>query len=164
MRRKLLFLFLVPLLAFTSLHKYYVSTTQIKHSEKDEALQVITRVFIDDMERLLEMRYDIKAKLATEDESPMADNYLKKYFLQKMSFKINGKEASIDFLGKEYEDDMIKCYIEVPNVKGIKSIEVVNEILFDAFEEQQNIVHFKLQGKRKSFILIKDNDKALLNF
>ena len=34
----------------------------------------------------------------------------------------------------------------------------------DVFEEQQNVVRTKIKGKNKSFILIKENDKGVLNF
>jgi hypothetical protein len=36
-------------------------------------------------------------------------------------------------------------------LESLKSIEVQNEVLMDLFEEQQNIVHLQLKGKKKEF-------------
>ena len=65
-----LLIVLLPLFAFTTAHKFYLSVTSIKYSEKDDALQITSRIFIDDFEKLLKERYDIEGKLATKDESP----------------------------------------------------------------------------------------------
>lgn len=163
--RKLLFLFLLPLFAFTTAHKFYVSVTTINYSEKDDALQVTTRIFIDDLEKVLEERYDIKAGLATEEESEVANEYIEKYLRTKFLIKIDGEKRDYTYLGKKYDNDVIVCYLEVPGLglEDTKSIEVQNELLTDLFEEQQNVVHLKINGKKKSFVLVRDNNKGMLN-
>ena len=69
------------------------------------------------------------------------------------------------FLAKKYDNDVMVCYLEVPDVElsQTKSIQVQNEILTDLFDEQQNVVHFKINGNKKSFVLIKENNKGMLN-
>ena len=59
---------------------------------------------------------------------------------------------------------MILCYIEVPNIESIKTIKIENSLLFDLTEDQQNMIHFDVNGKKKSFILRQGNDKGMLNF
>ena len=156
---------ILPLFAFTVAHKFYLSVTNVGYSEKDQALQITTRIFIDDFESVLLERYDIKMQLATEKESALADEYIEKYIRTKFALYIDGKVVNFDFIGKKYEDDLMICYIEVPNVvlDNHKSIALQNEILTDMFDEQQNVVHFKINGKKKSFVLIKENKKGVLN-
>ncbi|PCJ92726.1 MAG: hypothetical protein COA50_15605 [Flavobacteriaceae bacterium] len=155
---------LLPLLAFTSAHKYYLSVTNIAYSEKENTLQITSRIFIDDFDKILEERYDVKGNLATENESGIAIDYIKKYLKSKFAIKINGESKPIIFLGREYDDDIMVCYLEVPNINlsTTESIEIQNEVLFDLFDEQQNVVHFKINGKKKSFVLIRENDKGML--
>ncbi len=164
MKRRLLILALVglTLASFNALHKYYVSTTNVEYSEADRSLQVITRIFTDDLEKLLNERYGIEARLATEEESKLTDRFLQKYFSQKLTFRVNGEAKTLNFLGKTYEQDIVKCFIEVEGVHDISSISVENQLLFDIFGEQQNIVHLKVSGTRKSFLLVRENDKGLL--
>lgn len=164
-KKQLLPLVMVLFLSFSTAHKFYVSVTNMVYSEKDEAFQVTSRVFIDDMDALLKERYGIDSKLATPNESKLADAYIEKYFRAKFAVTINGEMADYKFLGKRYDNDVVICYLEIPNVKiaDVKSLSVQNEILTDMFEEQQNVVHVKWLGHKKSFVLIKENNKGMLN-
>ena len=150
--------------SFTAVHKFYVSVTQIEYVEEKGALQIITRIFIDDIEDLLQTRYDKAITLSPTKDSKMIDLYLEKYFNQKFKVKVNGKSLTYNFLGKKYEEDLMICFIEIENLKDLKSIEVTNEILMDLFEEQQNIVHVKKDDDRKSVILEKGKDTGMLKF
>ncbi len=156
---------LLPLLAFTTAHKFYVSVTNITYAEKDDALQITSRIFIDDLEQVLEVRYGIKANLATDNESELADEYLEKYLRKKFVVAVNGKNRPFDIIGKKYDNDILVFYLEVPKIDfpSVTSIEIQNEILMGIFDEQQNIVHFKIKGKKKSFVLIKSDAKGMLN-
>ncbi|GLB52203.1 hypothetical protein NBRC110019_12420 [Neptunitalea chrysea] len=160
----LFFLVLVGGLFSFAMHKYYVSTTNVNYSSKDKSIQIISRIFIDDIEQTINERYGINCQLDSDKELKEAHSYLKKYITQKFKLYINGKETPYNFLGKEYELDEMKCYLEVPNINiaTIKSIAIENTLLFDMFPEQQNIIHFKLNEKVKSFVLSRDNTKALL--
>ncbi len=162
--KKGLLILLLPLMAFTT-HKFYVSVTNINYSEQQEALQITSRVFIDDLGNVLFERYDFKAQLATDDESEQANAYIEKYFRTKFVVKINGEYVEYTFLGKKYDNDIVVCYLEIPDIKlnYLKSIEIQNEVLTDLFDEQQNVVHFKINTTKKSFVLVKENNKGMLN-
>ncbi|WP_047244635.1 DUF6702 family protein [Maribacter thermophilus] len=163
--KKVLVLFLLPLLAFTVAHKFYISVTNVGYSEKDDALQIITRVFLDDMVAVLNERYGIDSKLGTEEESEMDREYFEKYLRSKFSVEINGEVVDYNLLGKKYDTDMLICYLEVPkiNLPEVSSVAIVNEVLTDMFDEQQNVVHFKIKDKKKSFVLLKSDIKGMLN-
>ena len=158
-------LILVPLFAFTLMHKFYVSVTNIQYSEEDNSLQITSRIFIDDLENVLEERYGVELQLDTEKESKETNFYVEKYMRSKLVFKADGKERAFLFLGKKYDNDLIVCYLEIEDIDlpKLKTIEVENDILTDMFEEQQNIVHFRVNGKKKSFVLVKGNNKGMLN-
>ncbi|MGB5429315.1 DUF6702 family protein [Eudoraea sp.] len=156
---------LVPLFAFTLVHKFYVSVTNIQYSEEDNSLQITSRIFIDDLENVLEERYGVKMNLATEKESKETNHYVEKYMRSKLVFSADGKDRAFVFLGKKYDNDLIICYLEIEDIDlpELKTIEVENDILTDMFEEQQNIIHFRFNGKKKSFVLVKGNNKGMLN-
>lgn len=164
LKKSILFLIL-PLFAFATVHKFYLSVTNVRYSEKDGAIQITSRIFIDDFENVLQERYGFDAELATKNESEEADAYIEKYLRAKFAVEINGENASYNFIGKKYDADVMICYIEVPkiNLATTKSIQITNEILTDLFDEQQNIVHFKIDGKKKSFVLLKSDTKGMLN-
>jgi len=165
-RLKILCLFLLlPLLAFSVAHKFYVSVTNIEYFEKEDALQITSRIFIDDFESLLEERYDITAQLATENELKDVDAYIEEYLKTKFLVQFNGAPVAFNFLGKQFDNDMMICYLEIPQIglDQLRTIEIQNELLMDLFEEQKNIIHFRIQGTKKSFVLIRESNKGMLN-
>ena len=162
--KKLLILLILPLFAFTTPHKYYVSVTQIDYVKEKKAIQITSRLFIDDFERLLQERYDDKIILDTGKDEKQIDFYIEKYIKSKFLIKLNGEAVTYTFLGKEYENDIVYCYIEIENVEEVKSFEVENRILFDIFSDQKNVVRTFINSKHKTFVLIPENDKGLLNF
>ncbi|WP_157632637.1 DUF6702 family protein [Cochleicola gelatinilyticus] len=157
-------LLLFPLLTASSAHKFYVSITKIEYVEEKESLQIITQIFIDDVEDVLQKRYDPNVSLATKKEREADIELLTKYILQKLKIKVNGELVELKYIGKEYDIDIVKSYFEIKGVKNIKNIEIDNTVLMDLFEEQQNIIHLKTASKRRSLILDKENPKGLLNF
>lgn len=160
-----LLLVLLPLFAFVGAHKFYISVTNVDYAEKDQSVQIITRIFIDDMNAVIKERYGVPAKLGSDLESAIDRDYFEKYLRTKFVVYINGETVKYDFIGKKYDTDMIICYLEIPNVplRQLKQIGIQNEILTDMFDDQQNVVHFKINGTKKSHVLIKSNTKGMLN-
>lgn len=153
----------VALMAFSA-HKYYMSITQVNYSDKDKSIQITLRIFIDDIETTLNTRYGIDSKLDTKAELKNVNEYVEKYLRSRFNVSVNGTQAKYTFLGKEYDTDVMKCYIEIPSVEKnhLKNIEITNNLLFEMFPEQQNLVHFKINGKLESYILTQGNNKAML--
>jgi hypothetical protein len=138
----------------------------MQYNETDQLFQITTRIFIDDLEEVLKARYEIDAQLATEKEDPQSGPLIEKYLAAKLLVKINGQERQLNYLGREYKDDLVVCYLEIPGVNRaeLRSIEVENNVLMEIFEEQQNVLHIKIDAQKKSFILVRENNKGMLNF
>ena len=164
--RKILILLvlLLPQLSFTTAHKFYVSVTDVEYNENQKSLQIISHVFIDDLEKLLKERYKEDLFLLKKGEHPEADAFVRKYFQDKMKISVNGKERTLKYLGKEYDNDELLVYIEVENVEPFKNIEVENTVLTDIFPQQKNIVKVENKGEIKSLLLMRSNAKGTLNF
>ena len=149
---------LISLTSFMSFHKYYVSVTDIEYATEAKSLQVISRLFVDDMEKVLQERYNDSIKI----EDKLVDTYIEKYYSKKLLIRIDNELKQFNFIGKEIEDDMVHCYFEIENISSIETISVTNKLLFDVFDSQQNITHLKINNKKKSFLFIKDNASGLL--
>lgn len=164
MNMKIILLFVgLTLSSFTAVHKFYVSVTEIEYNEKAESLQIISRVFIDDFEDLLKKRYDQNILLG-EEETAGVESYIKKYLEQKLQIEVNSDSVEINYLGKEYENDMVILYLEVLNVNEFRTIQVKNTVLMDLYEEQKNLIHVEYRKKIKSLILTSGNEADKLNF
>jgi len=154
---------LLFILAFSS-HKYYLSLTQIEYNKDHKSLEVIINVFMDDVELAINNEYDVDMRLTTKEELKGVDEYFKKYLRNNLKFFITNKPIQYNFIGKEYEGDLVYFYLEIELKEDPLSLKVINTLLFDYFEQQQNVIKFKNGSKRQSKILSIDTNKALLNF
>jgi len=161
--KKIAIIFLLFTLAFTS-HKYYLSLTQIEYNKDQDSLEVIINVFMDDIEFAINKEYSVDLRLTTKQELEDVDSYFQKYLRKNLRFLVNKELVNYNFIGKEYEGDLVYFYLEVNVSDSPVSLEVYNTILVTYFEQQQNIIKFKNGSDRQSKILSKNTNKALLKF
>lgn len=145
-------------------HEFYLSVTEIEYKAEQESLQVITRVFIDDFQKVLNERYQANLQLSEEAEQGAVKENITKYLAQKLKIKTNGGNLQLEYLGKEYDADQLILYIEVKNVASFNKIEVSNGILTDLFDDQKNVVHVKVNDKTKSLLLMREQQTDKLSF
>jgi len=157
-------LLFISLSSFTMLHKFYVSVTQVEYDKDQESLQIISRIFIDDIEEILQYRYDETLVLTTPKQQAKVDQYLYQYLQKKLTILVNNEPVVFNFIGTEYDNDLILCYLEVEGVSSLENITISNRLLMELFDEQQNIIHIKKGKKRKSLILEKEKDTGVLKF
>lgn len=162
-KKAYILLFLIPLLSF-SVHKYYLSLTQIEYNNEEKSVQIIMNVFMDDIELALNKTYNIDLKLTTKNELKDNDKYFNEYLSKRIQLKINDKPVTFNYLGKEYEGDLVYFYLEIKDIDAVKNIEITNQVLMDYFPTQQNLVKLKVNKKYKSLLLTKEDDKGLLKF
>ncbi|WP_369049228.1 DUF6702 family protein [Tenacibaculum sp. UWU-22] len=162
-KKRLLLLFIIPLLSF-SFHRYYVSLTQIQYSEKDKSLQIIMNVFMDDIEVALNKEYKIDARLTDKDEVKNINTYFTKYINEHLKITVNNKPVSYNFIGKEYDGKIVYFYLEIENITDVKTIGIENDVLTAYFPHQKNLIKSNIKGEHHSLLLTKNNDKGLLNF
>ena len=161
--KKTIILLIIPLFAFSA-HKYYISLTKIDYIKDKKEVQITMRFFIDDIENTLQNRFNISLELATKKENKKANFYLETYITQKFKVNINDEDKVYRYLGKEYDNDVVFFYLEIPDIENINKIVVQNSMLFEEFEEQENYVKLNINNTKKTFILIKANDKEMLKF
>jgi hypothetical protein len=160
----ILLLSIFSFFSFTSLHKYYISVTQIEYIQEKQSVQIISRIFIDDLEKAIRHNFGENITLDEDNEDSAINTYIEKYINDNLSISINKEPVQFQFIGKEYDGDIVRCYVEITDIQNISSFEVSNRMLFDVCDSQQNIVKTKINSKQKSLILTNKKDSALLNF
>ena len=145
-------------------HKFYVSTTKVEYVKERKSIQIISKIFVEDLEQVLQERYSSRVQLDPKKETDLDQSYLLNYISQKLKFKINEKEAQLIYIGKEYDIDILNIYFEIEDVDSLESIRIENKILIDLFPEQQNIIHFSNEKNKRNLILDKNHPTGLLNF
>ncbi|HEY4618684.1 MAG TPA: DUF6702 family protein [Flavobacterium sp.] len=160
----LFFGFLFVVLTSFTVHQFYMGIYQVNYAPEKKMLQITTRIFVDDLDKALEKKYNKKLHLGTDMESPEELPLLKKYLAEKFTIKINGKPSPMALLSKELEGDVLVCYLSIKGVAKINSLETYNAILIDWNSEQQNITHFTILGEKQSFLFTESSTKQMLKF
>lgn len=119
---------------------------------------------MDDIEIALNKKYQIDLQLASNQELKNNDDYFKKYLKEKLHLKINDFPKEYNYIGKEYDGDLVYIYLEVENIDGITSLEVENTILTTYFPKQENLLKTKIYNKYQSLLLTAKKTKGLLKF
>jgi hypothetical protein len=161
-RATLILLFFVSLTSM-ALHKFYVSVNQIDFVPKKKALEISSRIFIDDLDVALEKKFKKKTYLATPKETSDSKELLQKYFDEKFLIKVNGQEKQLHLLGKEVEDNVLICYFNIKGIEKISSLEIKNTILMELYD-QQNIIHVTVSGDKKSLLLTSGTTSGMLKY
>ncbi len=160
---KLALVFMVMISLSFAMHKHYISLTRIDYAPEDKALQITMRFFIDDLEKAVGTRYGTELKLGTDEEIEQSNLLIERYLQQKFSISVNEEPKTHAFLGKQYENDEVFFFLEIEGIEQIETLSVQNSMLFEVFEEQQNYVKINVNDIKKTFILVKANDKEMLN-
>ncbi len=147
------------------LHPIHLSVSEINYSEKDKALQITSRIFIDDLEtsirkKLNQPELDILKPNSGQTTDQLVSTYINDHF----KVKLDSKPQKLHYLGHEIEDAAIICYIEIEKVKKFKTIEVFNSIIQETHEDQSNLVHVTYKGPVKSLRLVRDKPVDILTF
>jgi hypothetical protein len=159
-----LLLFLAFSISSFGVHKFYMAIYQINYAPEKKMLQVTSRIFVDDLDKTLEKKYNKKFYLGTDKETAESIDFLKKYFAQNFTIKVNGQSKNMNFLSKEMDGDVLVCYSSIKDISKINSLEIYNSLLIDCFAEQQNIVHVTAFGTKKSFLFTENTTNQVLKY
>lgn len=147
-----------------TMHKFYVSVTQIDYVEKKNRVEITSRIFIDDFNKALEKRYNKKIHLGSNREISGAKDLVKEYLKEKMKVSINNKSVEMQFLGTEIDNDVLICYLKVGFSEKITTFGFENSVLTEMFSDQQNLLHTAINNEKSSYLLTNSERTAFLKF
>ena len=146
------------------LHPIHISVTEIDYNEKNKSIEIISRIFIDDLELSIRNQKKNPELEILNPAGATTDQLIQEYIKDRFRLVLDKKMVTIKYLGHEVEDLSLVCYLEVEDVKKFKSIEVTNSTMTETHDDQSNLVHVTLNGKVKSLRLMKDGYKGVLQF
>ena len=148
------FFSVATLSSVASIHPLHVSVCEIEYDADSKSLEIIQRIFLDDLEtQIRKDRSQPELDITLPGGSLSTDQLVESYLQRRLQFVVNGKQVVYSYLGHEIEGDVIFCYIEIEKVKKLRSLRVQSSILSDVFEDQVNIVHVEVGRKLRSMKL-----------
>ena len=138
---------------------------QVNYASEKKMIQITSRIFVDDLNKGIEKKYNKKTFIGTDKETSADIELLKKYLSETFSIKINNQLKTITFLSKELEaDDVLVCYSRITAVEKFKTLEIFNSVLLDWNAEQQNITHISAFDTKRSVLFTESSRKEVLKY
>ena len=139
------------------LHDFHLSICEIEFDKESKALEITHRIFLDDLEEALrKWSGDETVDVLNPKDKDQLQLMIGGYVLDHFSVRVNDKINVLSFVGAESEADVMYCYVEMTNVKKVKSLYVENKILMKEFDDQTNVVRFNKDGQTTSARLTSD--------
>jgi hypothetical protein len=162
-------LILSILLSFSSLlasaHKSFISIASMEYNEKHKDIEVTLKLTAHDFEHILEKKYGKQIHIENVMEGSDVDKFIIEYIKKHFSVVSETEKTTLNYIGKEVTvKDELFFYFTIENIKNPSNISVKNTFLFEIFEQQQNIIHYKLKGNTKSLTLVSLKKEGTLFF
>jgi hypothetical protein len=146
-------------------HPVYISVTEINHNAGDKTLEISCKIFSTDFETTLAKAFNTKIDLFNPRDKEVLNKQITDYIRKHLVIKADGKPTTLELVGFEREDDAIWNYFQVNNIAvAPKKVEVANSLLYDAFDQQINLLHVTVGGQRKSTKLNYPDANAAFEF
>lgn len=158
----LLILCLITISVFA--HPFYVSISTVDYDSKNKRIEISCRIFYDDLEVALKKQLKQKVDVINPKNKAEADSAISKYIQANFNLLVDGKAKKLKFVGYEVEEDVAWCYFETPQSNPIRTITIVNQLLYQDFKSQSNILHVTIDGKRQSTKLDHPKRSVKLDF
>ena len=152
------------LVASLLVHPLFVSVTEINHNAQEKTLEVSCKTFTDDLEKAIEKSSNVKVDLFTIKDKAAANKAVTDYFKKHLQLRADGKQVQMELVGFEREGDATWSYFQVTNIPTVKKIEISNNILYEASDEETNLMHVTVNNVRKSTKIDYPDVKAVFEF
>ena len=143
-------------------HPFYVSVSDFVFDSEESSLQITKKIFFDDLELVLKNENNNENFDILNSKNDIVNNYIESYIKEHLLFKADGNLMELNYLGHEYVNGTINLYLEIINIKNIKSIEIKDTSLFNYFEAQENLTYIEIDNQRFTIRLRKENSSKKL--
>lgn len=158
----LIAIFLSSVLIF--LHPLHISVTEITLDEKEKELEIMIRIFTDDLELAIRnAKKDTDLNLLNPSNTT-TDKLVWEYLQPRFKLIADGKIQTVKYLGHETDEDVLIFYIQVQPVKKFTTIEITNSIITEFYDDQANLINMTVKDETKSLKLMRDNPSGKLSF
>lgn len=145
-------------------HPFYVSVTEITHNASNKSLEISCKFFAEDLEQILEKDYKTSLDISAPKDKAIFDKDIPDYVGKRLSLTIDGKAVGLKYVGFEKDKESAYAYFEVDNIASVKTISATNSLLHDFIDQQINIMHVTVGGKRQSTKLDYPDTRASFSF
>lgn len=156
------FIFLISVLA--AVHPLHISVTEITLDEKEHELEIMIRIFTDDLEQAIRTESKNPDLTIMSPPGTTTDKLVWNYMQTRFKLTAGGKQLSLKYLGHEKDEDVTVFYIQVHPMQKFETISITNSIITEVYDDQSNLVNVTVGETTKSLRLMRNNPSGKLSF
>jgi hypothetical protein len=122
------------------------------------------KLFTNDLENALRGIGNPEMKIDSPNSRYNIDSLIFVYINNNLSLSTDSKKRQFSWVGKEIENDITFCYLEIIDINNFSSIRIENKLFLSIFDDQLNICHFYCGDKPETIILHKEKHIGEIKF
>jgi hypothetical protein len=138
-------------------HKYHASFVTMNYNQQEKSVEIIMRLFPDDLEAALTKQNNRTVHL---DSSKEVASLILAYLNKTFELKKGDKQQTFSWVGMDLGVDNAYMYFEAKMPEGLSGAQVRNHFLFELYDDQANIVTIKHDGKQTDQVFRREDGKA----
>jgi len=152
MKRLLAAALLVPLVGAAWGHDFHASLTEARYNAETGSLEVVARVFADDLERGVGRHRGERYRLDVDGQAPVFE-----YFKARLGFSgAGGRPLALHWIGMEMDVRQVWAYLEIPLDRAdLDALILENRLFLESLEDQVNTLNLIVGDDRQTFVFRK---------
>lgn len=152
----ILFTFFCTVLIFSKalpvekIHPYHVGSVEFNYNSKSKTFEITGKFFLDDLENALKEKYGAAVHFNDPKYKKQINEFLEKYAAEYLKLKADNQFLKIKYIGFEEDSESVNIYLESETTSPPKKVETAVSFLYNYFDDQMNIIHIIINGKRES--------------
>ena len=145
-------------------HSFHASISSFDCKKNTSTIEITIKLFTDDIEYALRSLGNSELVLDSKTSLYNIDSLIFSYIKMNLFLSLNNNNAEFLWIGKEIDNDITWCYLEVLNIDELFELKIKNSLLFSFFDDQLNICHFYCSDKPETLMFHNGQDSGELKF
>tara|TARA_B100000073_G_scaffold239095_1_gene200226 strand:- start:2487 stop:2858 length:372 start_codon:yes stop_codon:yes gene_type:complete len=122
------------------------------------------KLFTDDIEYALRSLENSDLVLDSKANLHNIDSLIFSYIKMNFVLLLNNKKTELLWIGKEIDNDITWCYLEIENIDKLFELKIKNSLFFSFFDDQLNICHFYCNDKPETLMFHNGKELGEIKF
>lgn len=145
-------------------HPYHVGSVEFNYNQKSKTFEITGKFFLDDLENALKEKYGTVVHFNDVKYKGQINKLLQQYCNDYLKLKTDNKFLQVNYIGFEEDSEAVNIFLESQTTNPPKKVETAVSLLYNLFDDQMNIIHIIVNGKRQSEKLNYPNRYLYKNF
>ena len=145
-------------------HSFHASISSFDCKKNTSTIEITMKLFTDDIEYALRSLENPDLVLDSKANLHNIDSLIFSYIKMNFVLLLNNKKTELLWIGKEIDNDITWCYLEIENIDKLFELKIKNSLFFSFFDDQLNICHFHCNDKPETLMFHNGKELGEIKF